>query len=448
MMSNSDSSFSRFEDSRYLPSDVETRQIQELISLDEQEGLRLDAEIAAAHATVDQLQLQRKKVGMTISIRKATISPIRRLPPEILGYIFLLAIPHIRYVRPDSRSPPLTLRQICKAWKAIAESTSNLWSSIDLNFNWSKGVESQLSDGIQGWLSRSSSHPINIEIGYQPGFVDGDDVPNLDQLFDMLMLFAIRWRYVSLCIPLHMMQRLLGCHESPLSMLHSLELHSSGPTVDVPTVSLTDSATALRRIILHGHFTGSQWVALPWHQLTHLITKGTPSSDMSVAECMAIIGRSPRLEYGSFRLSFVAQASAPCPTTHLQLSTFMITGKRRFILTLLDNLTLPALRRLTIDFGGPKGKGWLSSLLPHLTSLISRSSCTINSIYIPNQMPFRDEEREGLFVRFVEQFPSLLRVDIKYGGKHCFPSQVWKLLANRRLQDKTGASYNADLGDV
>ncbi|KIM91534.1 hypothetical protein PILCRDRAFT_57939, partial [Piloderma croceum F 1598] len=126
-MSTSDPSFNRFKDSHYLPSDVETRQIRGLIPLDEQEGLRIDGEISAARGTIRQLRHQREEINKSLTIRRASISPLRRLPPEMLGYIFFLTVPSIRYLQPNSCASPLILRQICKAWKAIAESMSKLW---------------------------------------------------------------------------------------------------------------------------------------------------------------------------------------------------------------------------------------------------------------------------------------------------------------------------------
>jgi hypothetical protein len=441
-MSTSDPSFSRFKESNYLPSDVETRKIRDLISLDEQEGLRIDGEIAAAQAIIHQLRHQREEVDTTLAIRRASISPLRRLPPEILGYIFLLTIPYgIRYLRPDSRTSPLLLRETCKAWKAIAESTSNLWSSISFNFNMCNGVEAQLSDGIQGWLLRSSRHPIDIQIVYLLKKHTTDEVPDLDQLFEMLMPFVTRWRYVSLHMPLHMMQRLLGCYESPLLMLHCLELHAFGPADDVPTVFLTDSATAFRHLILHGHFVGSQLLVLPWHQVTYILMKGTPSPNMSIDKCMAIIRQCSCLEYASLKLYSGAQASvsASRPTTHLRLNEFVIIGGSKLVLALLDNLTLPALRNLTIDYGGPLGSGWIRNLLPCLTSFISRSSCPIHSIHLPNHIPCRDAEEADLFVSFVEQFPSLRRVKIQYKKQNCLSSRARELLSSRRSQDKKDA---------
>ena len=56
---------------------------------------------------------------------KAFLSPIRALPQEILGYIFLF------YVE-DSSSSPWTLMQVTRNWRATALSTRAIWAKIML----------------------------------------------------------------------------------------------------------------------------------------------------------------------------------------------------------------------------------------------------------------------------------------------------------------------------
>ncbi|KAJ7157290.1 hypothetical protein C8R46DRAFT_859860, partial [Mycena filopes] len=56
------------------------------------------------------------------------LSGLRRLPLEILAYIFLLTIPSVEETCP-LRSPWI-LGHICRRWRAIALATPALWSSI------------------------------------------------------------------------------------------------------------------------------------------------------------------------------------------------------------------------------------------------------------------------------------------------------------------------------
>jgi hypothetical protein len=422
-----DPSLGRFRDSHYVPSDVEINRIQEMIPPDEQELARLDEEIAKAKAIVGQLQDKRKGVEMNLSIRKASISPIRRLPPEILSQIYLLTLPETRYVKPDIHKSPLILRRICKAWQSIADLTPNLWFSINLQFKTSAETTPNFSPArIAEWLIRSAHHPIAIKFLFRAGH--RGNTPYMHKLVDTLVPFAQRWKFVALSAPISAMQRLLGGHESSLPMLESLELCPDDGLRDGDNLSITESATTLRELILHKE---SRFLTLPWQQVTSLVML-SGIHNMTIAGCLALIRLLPRLEYSFFKMTLIGEIEPPGQTVHPELRELEITGSSRLSLALLDHLTLPALRYLTINFKYTQGEGWFRRILPQLTSFISRSSCPIEDIQFPNQTP--DLEEPDSSIDFVEQFPSLLKLRItrKSGGMNCLSSRARTLLAERR----------------
>ncbi|KAJ7482975.1 hypothetical protein B0H11DRAFT_1208748 [Mycena galericulata] len=60
--------------------------------------------------------------------------PMRRLPPEIASEIFILCLrdSDSERRRPQPSEAPLLLLNICSYWKAVAESTSALWTYVYL----------------------------------------------------------------------------------------------------------------------------------------------------------------------------------------------------------------------------------------------------------------------------------------------------------------------------
>ncbi|KAJ7226959.1 hypothetical protein GGX14DRAFT_331683, partial [Mycena pura] len=60
----------------------------------------------------------------------ALLSPVRALPPEILKEIFVECLPtsHCAIMHPFHS--PLLLGRVCGAWRTIALSTPELWSSV------------------------------------------------------------------------------------------------------------------------------------------------------------------------------------------------------------------------------------------------------------------------------------------------------------------------------
>ncbi|KAJ7656963.1 hypothetical protein DFH06DRAFT_937652, partial [Mycena polygramma] len=111
---------------------------------------RLRAEVSEAHSAVRAMQAKRNAIieqeyTLLVEIQryKLIMSPIRRLPPEIIGEIFSYFAPSLRsdhqlrsrlyYECPlgsdvDRRAePPWHLGQICRYWRTVALSLRSLW---------------------------------------------------------------------------------------------------------------------------------------------------------------------------------------------------------------------------------------------------------------------------------------------------------------------------------
>ncbi|KAJ8585943.1 hypothetical protein M405DRAFT_719405, partial [Rhizopogon salebrosus TDB-379] len=83
--------------------------------------------ISSLQADIEVQQEKRRAVQSRIFISTAHISPMRFLPTDILQRIFKACLPDHRYVTPDIQSSPLLLLQICRRWRDVAETTSELW---------------------------------------------------------------------------------------------------------------------------------------------------------------------------------------------------------------------------------------------------------------------------------------------------------------------------------
>ncbi|KAJ7269538.1 hypothetical protein C8J57DRAFT_1130567, partial [Mycena rebaudengoi] len=88
----------------------------------------LEAQIVALESKLEDLRQNRETLSSEILEFGAILAPIRRLPPEIVGEIFLYFAPaspaqHIRL-----GSCPWKLGHICRLWRVIALSLGRLWS--------------------------------------------------------------------------------------------------------------------------------------------------------------------------------------------------------------------------------------------------------------------------------------------------------------------------------
>ncbi|KAJ6580756.1 hypothetical protein B0H19DRAFT_982308, partial [Mycena capillaripes] len=119
------------------PEDAEIPFIQSVIWNTDSPLAHLDAEILKLQEKLMQLEEERTSLSGYIARNKAILSPIRRIPPEVLGEVFSWTLPSITDAlsrgRFDMEASPWVLTQICSRWRAISLSTSSLWSCITID---------------------------------------------------------------------------------------------------------------------------------------------------------------------------------------------------------------------------------------------------------------------------------------------------------------------------
>ncbi|KAF8594459.1 hypothetical protein BDV93DRAFT_611863 [Ceratobasidium sp. AG-I] len=100
-----------------------------------------------------------KKKLLRLKNMSMFISPIIRLPAEILVRVFTFAVDSYRNADPSHRG--LSIKQVdavssvCSSWHCIALSTRRLWSYIDIN-------KLHHINYVSLWLERAGSHPLDV----------------------------------------------------------------------------------------------------------------------------------------------------------------------------------------------------------------------------------------------------------------------------------------------
>ncbi|KAF5318229.1 hypothetical protein D9611_014743 [Ephemerocybe angulata] len=118
-----------------------------------------------------------RKLEMELERHRAILSPVRRVPREVLGHVFTFLRPyeHEEKVRNAvGRTDLLRLSRVCKLWRDAALVTHELWAGLQLNprhsFESLKSVETWLSQAgslpqrvqYQGWNSRDGEASTNL----------------------------------------------------------------------------------------------------------------------------------------------------------------------------------------------------------------------------------------------------------------------------------------------
>ncbi|KAJ7609116.1 hypothetical protein FB45DRAFT_762837, partial [Roridomyces roridus] len=91
----------------------------------------LDEEIAQLKTRLKQREDERTVVAISHQRSLPIVSPLRRIPPEILSEIFVWTQP----LPADLAGPPILttrwlLSQVSRRWREIALSTPSLWSLV------------------------------------------------------------------------------------------------------------------------------------------------------------------------------------------------------------------------------------------------------------------------------------------------------------------------------
>ncbi|KAJ7657786.1 hypothetical protein DFH06DRAFT_1197148 [Mycena polygramma] len=207
----------------FCPTDQELLEIQALLAEPTLRMKHLDDEIADLQKAIDKLAQERDGLGAFVKAHKALISPVRRLPLDIIQEIFLACLPTYRNCVMSAKEPPVLLGRICSSWRAISLSTPRLWTKIHLvrpsrppsdsgsdEIQLFEKILSQRLETFKDWLLRSGECALSISLEEchsfrpMPPVMDFGTIPEAPIVRDSslylqaLIPFASRWRDIKL----------------------------------------------------------------------------------------------------------------------------------------------------------------------------------------------------------------------------------------------------------
>jgi hypothetical protein len=206
-----------------IPTPTEANGIYDRINLTQQHLGTLDDGIATIETLLRHLCQGRRKIASHLRSLESIVSPVRRLPFEILSQIFLDAT-DIADKERDSLDPaqvPLNLVHVSTVWRDVAVSLPQLWFSITIKFaavgRWCTGDCSPLKIlALKTWLNVSVSHkyPISIHVAAERNasklvFQENDNVLSL------LLSSSRHWHSARFECPPHFLPFIssLTCHD-------------------------------------------------------------------------------------------------------------------------------------------------------------------------------------------------------------------------------------------
>lgn len=344
---------------------------------------QLDHEIARLQTTLQRISVKREAFHKFASEHESFLSPIRRLPPELLAEVFMNRLPAELSPTRDENDNIMVLSHVCKHWRDVALTTPMLWSAMSTHKITSQNFQSKISLA-DIWLTRLRQPSLSYLLSGSEG---------LDTTKLMADFVLPRCRHAELRV-VSLPPRL-----GPLPNLKSLDIHSRRQNFDPFTREsplILESPAVLRDVRLTGII--PYQIQLPWSQLTEFRVR-----HCNIYQCLEALGWMANLVTLEITPKITSDTQTRPRLIHLRLKTLKIFASFDAA-DLCDYLTLPSLR--AFEYCGASS-GF--SVQSPIASLISRSTSHLQELGLANCIPFEDE----YLIQVLEHTPELhmLRVE-------------------------------------
>jgi len=204
--------------------------------------IRLKAieDLLRVEADIEVLKEKRKRIQKSVETCNAILSPVRRLPPDILGEIFSRCLPTGRNPMMSAAEAPMLLTRVSSLWRSVAFTSPRIWAKLHIplpgdpilspcpGFLKAKVLATRQQDFskvmdlrcqvVKEWLHRSGTSPLTISLRYPMDYVkdniytnylhQGADTTVTDPLLHVILSFSRRWRELDLALPFPIYQKL------------------------------------------------------------------------------------------------------------------------------------------------------------------------------------------------------------------------------------------------
>ncbi|KAJ7131390.1 hypothetical protein C8R44DRAFT_774763 [Mycena epipterygia] len=345
-------------ESNDVPHDSEIPAIRQIIA-ENQSNLQIDV-----LRNTEELIRERDEREECVRKHTAVLSPIRRVPPEVMGQIFALTLPwHTKRVGDETMlSPPWRLGHISRTWRHWALADPFLWTTIIISGHYPDLLDIYPLSMMETQLLRSGNVPLAVTF-------DSWDCEKVDErlLWDLLLPHCERWHTVRLRYrgAFSAFSELLDVVWGRVPQLQKLELvvHDTYNPLGLP--NLFSIAPSLREVVLTDakHTFTSLPLYIPWGQITRYRGRDHPERQFEI-----LVAAPNLVECG---LSFVGD-ERPFPgdkvvtRSHLR-RLYLDTGNG----SLLNHLTAPALEVL-----------YAPEVSEPLIRFVTRSACRLTRLVL------------------------------------------------------------------
>ncbi|KAL4064451.1 hypothetical protein J3A83DRAFT_4067547, partial [Scleroderma citrinum] len=145
------------------PPDIQRNEVRSLLAEPKAELEAVENVITSLQARLADYQRRKRELISYVEDLDALLSPIRRMPPEIMSRIFEFCGdigargPHAE----PSKRAPLLLGSVCRSWRTLSLAIPRLWTTLYLKLP-TTGAFVKQEKILQAWLERSRPFPISL----------------------------------------------------------------------------------------------------------------------------------------------------------------------------------------------------------------------------------------------------------------------------------------------
>ncbi|KAJ6505561.1 hypothetical protein C8R45DRAFT_973118 [Mycena sanguinolenta] len=387
MFDHSASPFADRLGTNYVPSVEEVKYLHGLLVDPIEQLVRVQAQIDEMDFIRDQLKAKRESLQSAIDAHKTLVSPMRRIPDDVLQEIFFACLPTEHHALIDISEAPLLLGRICRRWRALSHVTATLWTSIHIpplrSPERSVDFFPQLRPVIEQWLERAAACTLSVSLVETSEF--GSD-PGTHSI-SLLRNFSHRLRRLSLSGDARLFRPILRLGPNSLPALESIGVCGNANRrypfgVEHPEVLNSLQLPSLTDISLRV-MVDPLSLPLNWSQLTCLDLRCFPHIGLDGVGALELLRRCPSLVRCRLRLHRGLHDSGLASNTSLitlpHLHTLILTGAFH-LPKWIPHLVVPQLRFLQIGNVTSVESKWFRTSVPHCIAAIETTPFTESSL--------------------------------------------------------------------
>ncbi|XP_006459592.1 hypothetical protein AGABI2DRAFT_177473 [Agaricus bisporus var. bisporus H97] len=375
-------------DIRRLESELAAKQLEVADVQAEISSIKTRSSVCSSrhNLVLDDLTQDISRIHQQLNHSRKLLSPILRLPSELLQHIFTFCLPSQRFVPLYPQSAPLLLTSVNRLFREHALTTPSLWASLSIHRNSSGTGFFPHPNVIQLFIERSGAVPLSWSLEdakLNLHVVDTNHPPMpVSQIVELYVPHAQRWKHVRIdygsgWVPNTGLD--LIPPEDQFSMLETFSI-KRGYWLDNREIGI------LARMLASPRLRGVSWysqkpyttLTMPWTQLTQFSINHL----VPVREALNIISLCKKLEDVELNMLLptkVEDESPVEPLRHdlLQGLKLEVAGDPNI---LFNAITFPNLKRFEISLTQSPRAPPLS--LGLFRQFIDRSTCVLEKLTI------------------------------------------------------------------